>query len=342
MGGLQGLRPALSLSPSNVKCMRLCLMVVLEAVRIMQESCGEVNRGDVSALVSAYSELTEVMGLLQSFFLQIFTFPSPNLFPPTSRQDLLSYAFSLIKNAVDDLSFTTSMDLFLASEPIGSDQRALFQKRLKQFLFLLLSRLQEVLTQWMNGGLIHFDVFTANSIVNFHIDSFESKFDNLTRFMIAQRLVSPSLISSWRSEYPVFSRNVVDSVAQQFAHDSSISSFWLESPCLSSSPSFRCIWNVLFSLGADVTESHHFEEEKFDFHVSVLPSEFQWGVELVRLYQPSWQDELNRGTWKLPAGIEDHLSGVSRRVRERGTVFMGLIRPRHCYRYYNATCISSS
>ena len=334
MGGLQGLRPALSLS--NVKCMRLCLMVVLETVRIMHESCGEVNRGDVSALVSAYSELTEVMGFLQS------AFPSPNLFPPTSRQDLLSYDFSLIKNAVDDLSFTTPMDLFLASEPIGSDQRALFQKRLKQFLFLLLSRLQEVLTQWMNGGLIHFDVFTANSIVNFHIDSFESKFDNLTRFMIAQRLVSPSLISSWRSEYPVFSRNVVDSVAQQFAHDSSILSFWLESPCLSSSPSFRCIWNVLCSLGADVTASHHFEEEKFDFHVSVLPSEFQWGVELVRLYQPSWQDELNRGTWKLPAGIEDHLSGVSRRVRERGTVFMGLIRPRHCYRYYNATCISSS
>ncbi len=210
----------------------------------MQESCGEVNRGDVSALVSAYSELTEVMGFLQS------AFPSPNLFPPTSRQDLLSYDFTLIKNAVDDFSFTTPMDLFLVSEPIGSDQRALFQKRLKQFLFLLLSRLQEVLTQWVNGGLIHFNVFSANSIVNFHIDSFESNFDNLTHFMIAQRLVSPSLISSWRSEYPAFSRNVVDSVVQLFAHDSSILSFWLESPCLSSSPSFRCIWNVLCSLGA--------------------------------------------------------------------------------------------
>ncbi len=250
------------------------------------------------------------------------TFALPSLFPPSSRSDLLAFDFTQIRNSPDGLSLTNPMDLFLVSEPLGSDQRALFQKRLKHFLFLILSRFQEILTQWVNGGLVYFDVLSANSIVNFHIDNFETKFSNLTQFHVSQKLVSLSLISSWRSEYPTFARCVVDSVAQQFSHNPSILSFWLDSECFSSSPSFRCMWNILCSLGADVTESHHFEEEKFKFSVSVLPSEFQWGVELVRLHQPSWQDDQERGVWKLPSGIEDHLSNVSRRVRERHELYV--------------------
>ncbi len=204
----------------------------------------------------------------------------------------MSFDFTLLKNSVDDLLLTPALDSFLAAEAISSDQRALFQKRLKKFFFLVFSRLQVVLTQWFNGGLVHFDVFSANSLINFIIDTLGSKFDNLIQFLISQKLVVSSLVSSWRSEYSSFARCVV-AVSQQFAPNSSVLSFWLESSCSSSSPSYRCIWNVLCSLGTDVTESHHYEDEKSDFSVSVLPAEFQWGIELVRLHQPSWQDNLN-------------------------------------------------
>ncbi len=315
MGGLQGLRPSLSLSSSNVRCMRLCLMAMLEVIRILQESCGEVNRGDVSALVSAYTEFTEVMSFILS------TFPTQTLTPPRSRQDLLSFDFTVLKNSTGDLILLPSMDSFIVTESITSEQRVLFQRRLKTFLYLLFTRLQEILTQWFNGGLVCFDVFSANSLFNFNIDSFEAKFDKLVQFLIEQNLVSSSLVSSWRSEYPSFSRSVVEAVAQQFTPNSSILSFWLETSCLSLAPSYRCIWNVLCSLGADVTESHHFEEEKFDFPVPVLPAEFQWGVELVRLHQPSWQDNSNREVWKLPDGVEAHLSKVSQRVKERRDLY---------------------
>ena len=315
MGGLQGLRPSLSLSSSNARCMRLCLMAVLEVVRFLQESCGEVNRGDVSALVSAYTEFTEVMGFLLS------TFSSPTLTPPRGRQELLSFDFTLLKNSSSDLILLPPMDSFIVTEAITSEQRVLFQKRLKTFLFLLLTRLQEVLTQWFNGGLVYFDVFSANSLINFNIDNFEAKFDRLVQFLIEQNIIGSSLVSSWRSEYPSFSRDVVESVAQHFSSNSSILSFWLETPCFSLAPSYRCMWNALCSLGADVTESHHFEEEKFDFPVSVLPAEFQWGVQLVRLHQPSWPDNSNRGVWKLPDGVESHLSGVSQRAKERRDLY---------------------
>ena len=285
-------------------------MAVLKVIRILQESCGEVNRGDVSALVSAYTEFTEVMGFLLS------TFSSPTLTPPRSRQDLLSFDFTLLKNSSGGLILLPSMDSFIVTESITSEQRILFQRRLKIFLFLLLTRLQEVLTQWFNGGLVYFDVFSANSLINLSIDNFEAKFDKLVQFLIEQNLIGSSLVSSWRSEYPSFSQNVVEAVAQQFAPNSSVFCFWLETSCLSLAPSYSCIWNVLCSLGADVTESHHFEEEKFDFPVSVLPAEFQWGVELVRRHQPSWQDNSNRGVWKWPNGVEAHLLGVSQRVKE--------------------------
>ena len=106
MGGLQGLRPVLPLSPANQRCMRLCLMAVLEAVQIMQESCSEVNRGDVSALVSAYSEFTEVMGFLLS------AFPLPSLFPPSSRSDLLTFDFTLIRSSPEYLSDHSHGPLF--------------------------------------------------------------------------------------------------------------------------------------------------------------------------------------------------------------------------------------
>ena len=141
MGGLQGLRPSLRFSPNGMSCKRLCLMAVMEVVRVMRESCGEVNRGHLSALVSAYAEFTEVMGFLLS------TFSCSSFFPPQNRRKLLSFDSTII----------------------------------------------------------------------------------------AQR---SSLIYSRRSEYPAFARRVADSVAQQFTPASSVSSYWLESPCLSSSSSF--------------------------------------------------------------------------------------------------------
>ncbi len=66
-----------------------------------------------------------------------------------------------------------------------------------------------------------------------------------------------------------------------------------------------------------MTELNYYEEEKFEFPVAVVPAEFQWGVELVRLHQPSWQDNQIRGVWSLPSGVEDHLSNFSQRINER-------------------------
>ena len=76
---------------------------------------------------------------------------------------------------------------------------------------------------------------------------------------------------------------------------SSVLSFWLDSGCLVDYPSYRIMWDVLCSLGADITESHHFENDSFCFDVPVTAAEFQWGVEIVRLFQPQWQDDQNRG-----------------------------------------------
>ncbi len=83
--------------------------------------------------------------------------------------------------------------------------------------------------------------------------------------------------------------------------------FWLESGCLKDFPSFRYIWDVICSLCADITESHHFETESFDFDVPISPSEFQWGVEIVRLFQSSWQEDTSRGQWSLPSSVEETL-----------------------------------
>ncbi len=77
----------------------------------------------------------------------------------------------------------------------------------------------------------------------------------------------------------------------------------------------------LCSLGADVTESHHFENESFDFDVPVSPSEFQWGVEIVRLFQPSWQDDQRRGIWSIPTTVEKTLRSTPDLLAERRNVY---------------------
>ena len=101
-----------------------------------------------------------------------------------------------------------------------------------------------------------------------------------------------------------------------------ILAIWLESGYLKASPSFRRFtWDVSYSLGADLTDSHHFENESFDFGVPISPSEFQWGVEIVRLFQPSWQDDRNRGMWFLPSFAEETLRGTQTMLADRSKLY---------------------
>ena len=58
MGGLRGLRPHLKLSALQTRCVRLCLIFLEELMSVLQSHCPEVNRGDASALVSAFSEFS--------------------------------------------------------------------------------------------------------------------------------------------------------------------------------------------------------------------------------------------------------------------------------------------
>ena len=97
--------------------------------------------------------------------------------------------------------------------------------------------------------------------------------------------------------------------------------FWLESGCLKDFPSFRYIWDAICSLCADITESHHFESESFDFDVPISPSGFQWGVERVRLFQPSWQADTSRGHWSLPLSVEKPLRKIHELLLARRSLF---------------------
>ncbi len=87
--------------------------------------------------------------------------------------------------------------------------------------------------------------------------------------MLSQNLVDGSLISFWTSKYPALARGVVNAASFQSIYAVKILTFWLESGCLKDFPSFRYIWEVQCSLGADITESHHFENESFYFEVHI-------------------------------------------------------------------------
>ena len=81
------------------------------------------------------------------------------------------------------------------------------------------------------------------------------------------------------------------------------------------------MWDVLCSLLADITGSHLFENDSFDFDIPESAAEFRWGVEIVRLFLPSWQDEKNRGVWNIPVQVENHLRQTSSKVAERKALF---------------------
>ncbi len=67
---------------------------------------------------------------------------------------------------------------------------------------------------------------------------------------------------------------------------------------------------------------YHFESEKFDFDRPISPAEFQWGIEIVRIFQPSWQDNRNRGMWTLPSSVEATLRHTPTMLADRQKVFV--------------------
>ena len=69
MSGLRSLRPHLKLNSLQTKYVRLCLFGVCEVISVLQSHCPEVNRGDVSALVSAFSEFPSLLATLVDMFI---------------------------------------------------------------------------------------------------------------------------------------------------------------------------------------------------------------------------------------------------------------------------------
>ena len=324
MGGLRGLRPHLKLSALQTRCVRLCLIFLQEVISVLQSHCPEVNRGDASALVSAFSEISSVIVTMTDMFI-------PSVYGvPRERRLLLLADFSFSSADPNKLLSTPKMDHFVNQDSFAPETLALIKKRLLSFLSSLFMSLQEVITHWFNGGLVFFDVFSASSLEQFDIDGYQERFERLTAFLQNHTLVDGSLISSWKSQYPSFARRVVDAVSVHPIQSIIILSFWLESGCLKDFVSFRYIWDVICSLGADITESHHFENERFDFDVPISPAEFQWGVELVWLFQPSWQDDHRRGMWSLPSSVEETLRNAPALLSDRqkiyGTNFISISR----------------
>ncbi len=89
MGGLRSLRLHLKLSALQTRCVRLCLIFLQEVTSVLKSPCPEVNRGDVSALVSAFSEFSSVMATLTDMFI-------PSVYGvPRERKLLLLADFSL-------------------------------------------------------------------------------------------------------------------------------------------------------------------------------------------------------------------------------------------------------
>ncbi len=268
LSGLGGLRAHMILGPQNTKCFRHCLLAVTEVVSVLHESCAEMNRGDVSALVSSFSELRTAMSVLCDTFLP------DSVGVPVVMKGFLAFDFRLSSVDPATLKLPSKMLGFLSKEPLSVDIELLFRRRLLSFLSGLLMFFQEVITQWYNGGLPFFDLFSVSSIRKFNIDQFEPRFERFVDFLISQNLVCEPLISSWKTKYPLFARRVVES-ASSISTSSNTLTFWLDSGCLNDFPSFRVMCDVLCSMGADITEPHHFETDRFDFDVPVIPSEFQ-------------------------------------------------------------------
>ncbi len=176
MSGLGGLRAHMILGPQNTKCFRLCLLAIVEVVPLLQDACPEINRGDISALVSASSELLLAITTLCSSLL-----PS-SLQIPIAVKYFLGFDFRLSSLDPADLLFPPKMSSFLTEEPLSHDVEFLFRKRLLAFISGLLIFFQEVITQWYNGGLALFDIFSVSCVRKFDIDSCESRFARFTSF----------------------------------------------------------------------------------------------------------------------------------------------------------------
>ncbi len=226
MGGLRGLRPQLKLGALQTRCPMLCNVFLQEVMSVLQSHCPKVNKGDVSALVSASSKFSTVMSTLTDMFI-------PSVYGvPRNKKLLLMVDSSFASADPDSLLFTPKMDQFLKK---------------------------------------------------FDIDSYVARFERLTTFLQSQTLVDGSLSSSngslWKSEYPSFASGVVNTVSTHPMQSVTILAFRLESGCLKDFPSFRYIWVLYYvhvpcSLGSDITESHHFESEKFNFDFPISPAEF--------------------------------------------------------------------
>ncbi len=63
------MRAHMILGPQSTQFFRHCLLAVTEVVSLFQEACPEMNRDDVSALVSAFPELFAAMNSLCSMLL---------------------------------------------------------------------------------------------------------------------------------------------------------------------------------------------------------------------------------------------------------------------------------
>ncbi len=244
LSGLWGLRAHMILGPHNTKCFRRCLLGVTEVVSLLHESCHEMNRGDVSALVSSFAELRAAMSALCDTFLP------DSASVPVITKDFLAFDFRRASVDPATLKLSSKMSSFLSKKPLTVDVELLFRRRFLSFISGLLMFFQEVNTQWYNGGLPFFDLFSVSSIRKFNIDQYKSRFEQFVDFLTSQNFVCEPLIFSWITEYPL----VVESAS---------------SGCLNDFPSFRVMWDVLCSMGADITESHHFATDSFDFDVPV-------------------------------------------------------------------------
>ncbi len=178
------------LGPQNTKCFRHCLLAVTEVVSILHESCPEMNRGDVSALVSSFAELRASMSTLCDTFLP------DSASVPVVTKDFLGFDFRLSSVDPATLKLSSKMLSFLSKEPLSVDVELLFRRRFLSFLSGLLMFFQEVITQWYNGGLLFFDLFSVSSIRKFNIDQYKPRFERFVNFLISQNLVREPLISS--------------------------------------------------------------------------------------------------------------------------------------------------
>ncbi len=95
--------------------------------------------------------------------------------------------------------------------------------------------------------------------------------------------------------------------------------FWIDTNSLSSFPNLLHVWNIICSLGFDVTDLHSFEEEFFKSHICVSPKDFQLGIETIRLYRHSWRDRSteSQGVWTIPSEVKVRIDQVSDIMKAR-------------------------